>query len=167
MRLVSNRVVHCAPPRHVHHHLEGDTPCGPSAPSWRPAGRTLVGLGLAVSPTAASNAGSQPERIIDEIAAGDKQVAYNAFQLKGTVSSPQADGTLLPYADQKVKVPHQEGVQGLQVEDRPQDQGQRQGRLQDPHLRRPTGAAGSGGQGQGQLRRYATTKGEKWTLFFD
>ena len=51
-----------------------------------------------------ATAGSLPERIIDEVPPGDKQVSYNAFKLKGTVSEPQADGTLLPYANQKVKI---------------------------------------------------------------
>ena len=31
-------------------------------------------------------------------------MSYNAFKLKGTVMEPQADGTLLPYANQKVKI---------------------------------------------------------------
>ncbi|NPD05054.1 hypothetical protein HN031_10205 [Nocardioides sp. zg-1308] len=51
-----------------------------------------------------ASAGSLPKRIIDEVPPGDKQVSYNAFKLKGTVSEPQADGTLLPYAEQKVKI---------------------------------------------------------------
>ena len=51
-----------------------------------------------------ATAGSLPERIIDEVPPGDHQVSYNAFKLKGTVSEPQADGTLLPYANQKVKI---------------------------------------------------------------
>ena len=51
-----------------------------------------------------ATAGSLPERIIDETPPGDKQVTYNAFKLKGTVMEPQVDGTLLPYADQKVKI---------------------------------------------------------------
>jgi hypothetical protein len=52
----------------------------------------------------AATAGSLSERIIDEQPPGDKQVSYNAFKLKGTVMEPQADGTLLPYADQQVKI---------------------------------------------------------------
>ena len=59
-------------------------------------------LGGALTTTAA--AGSLPERIIDEVPPADKQVSYNAFKLKGTVMEPQADGTLLPYANQKVKI---------------------------------------------------------------
>ncbi|MDZ5663177.1 hypothetical protein SFC79_15500 [Nocardioides sp. S-58] len=51
-----------------------------------------------------ASAGSLPKRIIDEVPPGDKQVSYNAFKLKGTVSEPQVDGTLLPYAEQKVKI---------------------------------------------------------------
>jgi len=60
----------------------------------------LVGGVLATGATA----GSLPERIIDEVPPGTKQVSYNAFKLKGTVMEPQADGTLLPYANQKVKI---------------------------------------------------------------
>ncbi len=60
----------------------------------------LVGGVLASGATA----GSLPKRIIDEVPPGTKQVSYNAFKLKGTVMEPQADGTLLPYADQQVKI---------------------------------------------------------------
>lgn len=59
-------------------------------------------MGGALSASAA--AGSLPERIIDEVPPDTKQVSYNAFKLKGTVMEPQADGTLLPYANQKVKI---------------------------------------------------------------
>jgi hypothetical protein len=51
-----------------------------------------------------ASAGSLPKRIIDEERPGDHQVSYNAFKLKGTVTEPQVDGTLLPYANQKVKI---------------------------------------------------------------
>lgn len=51
-----------------------------------------------------ASAGSQPKRIIDEIPPATKQVSYNAFKLKGTVMEPQVDGTLLPYANQQVKI---------------------------------------------------------------
>jgi len=51
-----------------------------------------------------ATAGSLPERIIDERPPGNKQVSYNAFKLKGSVMEPQLDGTLLPYANQKVKI---------------------------------------------------------------
>ena len=51
-----------------------------------------------------ATAGSSPKRIIDEEPPRDHQVSYNAFKLKGTVSEPQLDGTLLPYANQKVKI---------------------------------------------------------------
>ena len=54
--------------------------------------------------SASASAGSQPKRIIDEIPPDTKQVSYNAFKLKGTVMEPQLDGTLLPYANQKVKI---------------------------------------------------------------
>ncbi|WP_210439781.1 hypothetical protein [Nocardioides xinjiangensis] len=51
-----------------------------------------------------ATAGSLPKRIIDEVPPATKQVSYNAFKLKGTVMEPQVDGTLLPYANQKVKI---------------------------------------------------------------
>jgi hypothetical protein len=51
-----------------------------------------------------ASAGSLPKRIIDEERPGDHQVSYNAFKLKGTVMEPQADGTVLPYANQRVKI---------------------------------------------------------------
>jgi hypothetical protein len=49
-----------------------------------------------------AGAGSAPKRIIEE----DKprQVSYNGFKLKGKVYDPQLDGTLLPYANQKVQI---------------------------------------------------------------
>ena len=54
--------------------------------------------------SAGASAGSAPKRIIEEKSPRDHQVSYNAFKLKGTVSEPQLDGTLLPYANQKVKI---------------------------------------------------------------
>ena len=60
----------------------------------------LIGGALATG----AAAGSLPKRIIDEVPPGTKQVSYNAFKLKGTVMEPQADGTLLPYAEQRVKI---------------------------------------------------------------
>ena len=60
----------------------------------------LVGGVLA----AGAAAGSLPKRIIDEVPPGTKQVSYNAFKLKGVVTEPQLDGTVLPYANQKVKI---------------------------------------------------------------
>ena len=51
-----------------------------------------------------ASAGSQPKRIIDEVPPDTKQVSYNAFKLKGTVMEPQLDGTMLPYANQQVKI---------------------------------------------------------------
>ncbi|WP_297622285.1 hypothetical protein [Nocardioides sp.] len=54
--------------------------------------------------SAGASAGSLPKRIIDENPPGQHQVSYNAFKLKGTITEPQADGTTLPYANQKVKI---------------------------------------------------------------
>ena len=63
----------------------------------------LVGLGgLSVAPAGAEQA--LPKRVITEDPPGDHQVSYNAFKLKGKVEEPQADGTVLPYAGQKVFV---------------------------------------------------------------
>ena len=59
----------------------------------------LVG-GLSTS----AGAGSLPKRLIDEVPPKTKQVSYNAFKLKGTVTEPQLDGTALPYANQPVKI---------------------------------------------------------------
>jgi hypothetical protein len=49
-----------------------------------------------------ATAGSAPKRVLEEKA--PTQVGLYAYKLKGTVSEPQADGTLLPYANQKVKI---------------------------------------------------------------
>lgn len=51
-----------------------------------------------------ASAGSSPKRIIDEVPPKNHQVSYNAFKLKGTVTEPQLDGSVLPYAEQKVKI---------------------------------------------------------------
>ena len=61
--------------------------------------------GLVGATTVGAGASSLPKRIIDEVPPGDRQVTYNAFKLKGTVTEPQADGiTVHPYANQKVKI---------------------------------------------------------------
>ena len=54
--------------------------------------------------SAGAGAAAAPKRIIEEEPPRDHQVSYNAFKLKGTVSEPQLDGTLLPYANQQVKI---------------------------------------------------------------
>jgi hypothetical protein len=51
-----------------------------------------------------ASAGSAPKRIIEEESPRDHQVSYNAFKLKGVVTEPQLDGTVLPYANQQVKI---------------------------------------------------------------
>lgn len=74
--------------------------------------RTMVALlfavllvaGLVSTTSTSASAGSRPERVITEQTPDDHQVSYNAFRLKGTVGEPQADGTVLPYAKQKVKI---------------------------------------------------------------
>lgn len=61
----------------------------------------LLGLGgLGVAPAGAEQ--SLPKRVITEDPPGEHQVSYNAFKLKGKVEEPQADGTVLPYAQRSV-----------------------------------------------------------------
>lgn len=60
--------------------------------------------GLVAATSVGAGASSLPKRIIEEQSPNDHQVTYNAFRLKGTVSEPQLDGTLLPYAEQQVKI---------------------------------------------------------------
>lgn len=45
-----------------------------------------------------------PERFIDEKNPNDYQISFDTFKLKGKVLEPQADGTYLPYAKQKVQL---------------------------------------------------------------
>ncbi|WP_107774866.1 hypothetical protein [Nocardioides sediminis] len=123
----------------------------------------LVGLGAVVAgPTAASNAEqSKPKRIITEKA--PKQVAYDAFRLKGKVENPQVDGTLLPFqgkvlltkkACKKCKF---KTVRKIKVNEK----GVFKARLGVPDR----------GRWKWRVKvksnaTYATTYGEKWTLFF-
>ena len=121
----------------------------------------LVGGVLATGATA----GSLPKRIIDEVPPGDKQVSYNAFKLKGTVMEPQADGTLLPYADQKVKILKKKGgtcrwkvVKKVKTN----DSGVFKTRIYAPEKGRwrwRSKVSHSNG--------YGNTKGKVWTLYFD
>lgn len=64
----------------------------------------VAALLVAVALSTSATAWSAPKRVIDEVPPRDKQVSYNAFKLKGTVTEPQLDGTALPYANQKVKI---------------------------------------------------------------
>lgn len=64
----------------------------------------LLVSGLVGATNTSASASSMPERVIQEKDPGDRQVSYDAFKLKGKVSEPQADGTFLPYAKQKVKI---------------------------------------------------------------
>lgn len=121
----------------------------------------LVGGVLATGATA----GSLPERIIDEVPPGNKQVSYNAFKLKGTVMEPQADGTLLPYANQKVKILKKKCgsckwkvVKKIKTD----DAGAYKTRIYAPE------------KGRWKWRSkvdhsngFANTKGKVWTLYFD
>jgi len=121
----------------------------------------LVGGVLATGATA----GSLPERIIDEVPPGTKQVSYNAFKLKGTVMEPQADGTLLPYANQQVKILKKKcgtckwkTVKKLQTD----ETGAYKTRIYAPE------------KGRWKWRSkvdhsngFGNTKGKVWTLYFD
>ena len=97
--------------------------------------------------SASAGAGSLPKRIIDEVPPRTKQVSYNAFKLKGTVSEPQVDGTLLPYAGQKVKT-NDSGVFKTRIY--APDKGRWKWRSKVDH---------SNG--------FGNTKGKVWTLYFD
>ena len=113
---------------------------------------------------ASASAGSLPKRIIDEEPPGQHQVSYNAFKLKGTVSEPQADGTLLPYADQQVKILKKKcGTCAWKVvkKVRTNDYGVFKTRIYAPE------------RGRWKWRSkvdhsngYANTKGKVWTLYF-
>ena len=63
-------------------------------------------LALATAPTHATNLApdqaTKPERVLTERPPGEHQIDFRTFALKGRVEEPQADGTLLPYADRKV-----------------------------------------------------------------
>lgn len=126
---------------------------------------TLVGLGAVVAgPTTASSAQqSKAERIITETPPAKKQVAYNAFRLKGKVQNPQVDGTLLPFQGKVLltkkacKSCRFKTVRKVKVNDK----GVFKTRLTVPDR----------GRWKWQVKvkgnaTYKTTKGEKWTLFF-
>ena len=120
----------------------------------------LVG-GLSTS----AGAGSLPKRIIEEVPPKTKQVSYNAFKLKGTVMEPQVDGTLLPYANQKVKILKKKcgtckwkTVKKIKTD----DTGAYKTRIYAPE------------KGRWKWRSkvdhsngYGNTKGKVWTLYFD
>ena len=119
----------------------------------------VIGV-LSVSATA----GSSPKRIIDEEPPRDHQVSYNAFKLKGTVSEPQLDGTLLPYANQKVKILKKKCATSnwnTVKKDKTNDSGVFKTRIYAPE------------KGRWKWRSkvdhsngYGNTKGNIWTLYF-
>ncbi|MBD3945595.1 hypothetical protein [Nocardioides ganghwensis] len=125
----------------------------------------LAALLVAGVLSASASAGSQPKRIIDEIPPDTKQVSYNAFKLKGTVMEPQLDGTLLPYANQQVKILKKKcgtckwkTVKKIKTN----DSGVFKTRIYAPE------------RGRWKWRSkvdhsngYGNTKGEVWTLYFD
>lgn len=126
---------------------------------------TLVGLGVAVAgPTTASNAQAKVERVITERPPAEKQVAYNAFQLKGKVENPQVDGTLVPFQGKVLltkkacKTCKFRTVRKVKVNDK----GVFKARLTVPDRGRWTWRVKVKGNST-----YKTTTGEKWTLFFD
>ena len=125
----------------------------------------LAALLVAGVLSASASAGSQPKRIIDEIPPKTKQVSYNAFKLKGTVSEPQLDGTLLPYANQKVKILKKKcGACKWKVAKlvKTNDSGVFKTRIYAPDRGRwkwRSKVDNSNG--------YGNTKGKVWTLYFD
>ncbi len=112
-----------------------------------------------------ATAGSLPKRIIDEVPPATKQVSYNAFKLKGTVMEPQVDGTLLPYANQKVKILKKKcgSCKWKTVKKvKTNDSGVFKTRIYAPDRGRwkwRSKVDHSGG--------FGNTKGKVWTLFFD
>lgn len=125
----------------------------------------LVGLGVAVAgPTTASNAQAKVERVITERPPDEKQVAYNAFQLKGKVENPQVDGTLLPFQGKVLltkkacKTCKFRTVRKVKVNEK----GVFKTRLVVPDRGRWIWRVKVKGNST-----YKTTTGEKWTLFFD
>ena len=112
-----------------------------------------------------ATAGALPKRIIDEVNPDTKQVSYNAFKLKGTVMEPQADGTLLPYAEQKVKILKKKcGTCRWKVvkKVKTNDSGVFKTRIYAPEKGRwrwRSKVSHSNG--------YGNTKGKVWTLYFD
>ena len=126
---------------------------------------TVVGLGVVLAgPTVASNAASKPERVIAEVPPADHQVAYNAFRLKGTVSNPQVDGTVLPFQGKVLLT--KKACKGCTFRTvrkvKVNDKGVFKARLTVPDRGRWTWRVKVKGNAT-----YKTTTGEKWTLFFD
>lgn len=62
----------------------------------------LLGLGLVSVVQGPAQAAKKIARILEEEDPNDHTVTYNTKLLKGTVTLPQADGTVLPYAEKKV-----------------------------------------------------------------
>ena len=114
--------------------------------------------------SAGASAGSLPKRIIDEVPPGTQQVSYNAFKLKGTVTEPQVDGTVLPYANQTVKILKKKcGTCAWKTvkKIKPNDNGVYKTRIFAPE------------RGRWKWRSkvdhsngYGNTKGKIWTLYF-
>lgn len=125
----------------------------------------LVAALLVAGVLSTSASASHPKRIIDEVPPDTKQVSYNAFKLKGTVMEPQVDGTLLPYANQQVKILKKKcgtckwrTVKRIKTD----ASGVFKTRIYAPERGRwkwRSKVENSNG--------YATTMGEVWTLYFD
>ena len=124
----------------------------------------LLVTGLVSATSVGAGASSLPQRVIDEKPPGDRQVTYNAFKLKGTVTEPQLDGTTLPYVG-KVKILKKacrtckwKTVKKVKTD----ASGVYKTRIYAPNRGRwkwRSKVAYSDG--------YSTTKGKIWTLYFD
>ena len=64
----------------------------------------VLTLGLGVALQAPAGAAGGPKRIIEEENPAGNQVGFAAFVLKGSVSNPLSDGSLVPYADGPIKL---------------------------------------------------------------
>ncbi len=111
-----------------------------------------------------ANAGSAPKRIIDEESPRDHQVSYNAFKLKGVVSEPQLDGTLLPYANQPVKILKKKcGTCSWKVVNKVMTD---ETGLFKAKIYAPTTGRWRWRSKVDHSNGYANTKGQVWTLYF-
>lgn len=65
---------------------------------------TLLGAGLTTVVSGPAQAAKKLDRVLEEEDPRDNTLTYNAKLLKGIVTLPQVDGTVLPYANGKVLI---------------------------------------------------------------